>query len=90
MHGFYKTTDSGNTWISKVEEAWPEFLGIRIFFFVDEQNGWLSTIPGAGSYAILQTTDGGQTWKSLPEGLNIDSVISFHFISKKFGMGGWL
>ena len=82
--GFFRTTDSGNTWIQRSEESLSIF-GVRTFFFIDRLNGWLGTFPGAGPYAIAQTTDGGQGWKFLPEDINARDISSFSFINKELG-----
>jgi photosystem II stability/assembly factor-like uncharacterized protein len=82
--GFYRTTDGGNTWIQRSKESLSIF-GVRTFFFIDPLNGWLGTFPGAGPYAIAQTTDGGQTWEFLPEDMNVYDVKSFFFINKDLG-----
>jgi len=83
--GFFRTTDGGSTWIQRSSESWPVFLGVQTFFFIDALNGWLATIPGAGPYAILQTTDGGKTWKFLQEEMNVNDIKSFFFINKDLG-----
>ena len=87
--GFYRTTDGGNTWIRRSKESLL-ILGVNTFFFIDVLNGWLGTFPGAGPYAIAQTTDGGQTWKFLPEDMNVRDITSFCFINKDLGWAvGW-
>ena len=82
--GFYRTTDGGKTWIQRSNESLKIF-GVRTFFFVDALNGLLGTFPGAGSYAIAQTIDGGQTWEFLPEDINVRDIKSFCFINKNLG-----
>ena len=82
--GFFRTTDGGNTWIQRSEESLSVF-GVRIFLFVDRLNGWLGTFPGASSYAIAHTIDGGQSWGFLPEDLNVRDIHSFIFINKHLG-----
>jgi len=83
--GFYRTTDSGSIWVQRSPESWPIFLGVKIFFFVDTLNGWLGTFPGAGPSAIIQTRDGGKTWKFLQEDMNVYNINSFYFINNDLG-----
>jgi photosystem II stability/assembly factor-like uncharacterized protein len=82
--GFFRTTDGGSTWIQRSKESLSIF-GVHTFFFIDASNGWLGTFPGAGLYAIAQTKDGGQTWKFLPEDMNVNDIKSFCFINKDLG-----
>jgi photosystem II stability/assembly factor-like uncharacterized protein len=82
--GFFRTTDSGNTWMQTPKEVWPLGKGVQSFFFVDSLNGWLGTVPGVGGSAFIQTTDGGQTWRYLQEA-KIDNVASLCFLNKNLG-----
>ncbi|MDZ7304876.1 MAG: YCF48-related protein [candidate division KSB1 bacterium] len=82
--GFFRTTDGGNTWIQRSKESLSIF-GISTFFFVDSLHGWLGTFPGAGPFAIAQTADGGQTWRFLPENMNVRDIAAFSFINKDLG-----
>jgi photosystem II stability/assembly factor-like uncharacterized protein len=82
--GFFHTTDGGNTWIQRTSESLSIF-GVHTFFFIDQLNGWIGTWPGAGSYAIAKTTDGGQTWEFLPEDINVHNISAFCFINQELG-----
>lgn len=84
---FYRTTDGGDTWrpITDTVNGWPLAKGAQSIFFVDSLKGWVGTVPGAQTYAILHTKDGGQTWEYLPGGPNIYDVKSFSFINEELG-----
>ena len=51
----YSTADGGSSWTTSTAIAGRPF-------FIDSQHGWA---PGAGS-SVARTTDGGQTWASIP------------------------
>ena len=53
----YKTTDGGNTWVSKTTGATCAIMAIR---FYTENTGY--AVGSVGT--ILKTTDGGETWVS--------------------------
>lgn len=64
----WKTTDGGNSWQLK-----KTYSGIRLrcVSFADSLRGWVGKfqIKGSDLYALLQTTDGGETWtevKNIP------------------------
>jgi photosystem II stability/assembly factor-like uncharacterized protein len=82
--GFFGTTDGGNSW-KRCSNEWYLSMGFQALFFADSLHGWVSSILGARSKAILETFDGGQTWKLLPEGTILYRVHSFCFINKDFG-----
>jgi len=83
-YGFYRTTDGGNTWVQGPHELYLT-LGIASFYFVDNFNGWLAPILGIEASAIINTTDGGQTWGLLPEGTSLSNISSLCFINKNLG-----
>ena len=60
-NGVFKTIDTGNTW-SLVKTG--NFSGLH---FLDEQNGWASTIGGAAQ--MFFTNDGGASWNLKYESL---------------------
>lgn len=57
----YKTTNGGDSWVLK-----KTYSGIRLrcVGFADSLRGWIGKfqIKGGDLYALLQTTDGGETW----------------------------
>ena len=57
----YKTTDSGQTWVTQLAESTPQ-LPINTYFrnveFLNENVGFVGTLSGI----FLKTTDGGTTW----------------------------
>jgi photosystem II stability/assembly factor-like uncharacterized protein len=85
----YLTQDGGETWKIKTPVS-----GNRIDFsdvwFVNEKRGWVTgvqIIVGGESYRplLLETTDGGNTWKEAAVGINIwPSSVCF------VGDEGWL
>jgi len=80
--GFYRTTDGGDTWIQRSEEALSIF-GVQSFYFLDELHGWLSTFPGRG-YTIAKSINGGQNWEFEPD-MGISRINSFYFLSNEIG-----
>jgi photosystem II stability/assembly factor-like uncharacterized protein len=65
-----KTTDGGYTWRSVLADHPPSYLGIleiTDFAFKDPLTGWCSVETGGLASACYKTTDGGETWFSLPE-----------------------
>lgn len=83
-YGFFRTTDGGNTWQQiKNEIYWVN--GVQAIFFVDQLNGWLAPVLGFGFTAINSTTDGGLTWETLSENMNLSRIYSFSFLNKDLG-----
>jgi photosystem II stability/assembly factor-like uncharacterized protein len=70
------TTDGARHWRSLMlrrpklmDHGNDNFLPTQIYFF-DPQHGWILwryDFTHSSRYALLQTSDGGQTWKPLPE-----------------------
>jgi photosystem II stability/assembly factor-like uncharacterized protein len=63
------TSDGGETWEAKGTldtQGLVEFYSLQHFTFVDENNGWLMTIVGAGMnkayFLLFHTEDGGANW----------------------------
>lgn len=61
-----KTNDSGNTWTHAQIDYAPGEDQISELSFVSPASGWASTF---GPY-VYNTTDGGQTWKSISTGFD--------------------
>jgi len=84
------TIDGGKSWQAKAQPA-PDVL--RDIFFIDDQNGWL--VCEVNVYELkgkedprtylMQTTDGGETWKRINiRGANIDARL----VRAVFSQGG--
>ncbi len=94
-HGeIYRTRDAGQTWQKRDTGLDYE---IQKLFFIDDLHGWANAFichPNLTRMtALLETTDGGETWKTLS---NVDadspqSVNRFVFVNWEEGWGidGW-
>ncbi|HZW39865.1 MAG TPA: T9SS type A sorting domain-containing protein [Ignavibacteriaceae bacterium] len=71
----YKTTDGGNSWNNFTNLGQYHYKNIQ---FIDSLNGWIS---GA---KLLKTTNGGQSFTPLAEGLYFNDV---HFFDLLNGIG---
>jgi len=60
----YKTTDAGTTWQKVYEGRQEDFFNGMVF--VDERLGFAYGDPVGGSWVLLRTSDGGDTWEQLP------------------------
>jgi photosystem II stability/assembly factor-like uncharacterized protein len=67
--GVYKTTDGGATWVKQSDttmfkgpDAWPNLI-----HFWDANNGVVLGDPNDGYFEIYTTTNGGTTWKRVPQ-----------------------
>jgi photosystem II stability/assembly factor-like uncharacterized protein len=87
------TLDGGQTWKTKSQPT-PDVL--RDIYFTDEENGWL--VCEANVYELkgkadprtylMQTTDGGETWKRINiTGANVDARLVRAVFSR--GGRGW-
>jgi photosystem II stability/assembly factor-like uncharacterized protein len=68
---FLKTTDGGKTWKEKTDIQLPENVSLHKFSFLsikffDKNNGFIigSVYDDKTSILVLQTTDGGENWRS--------------------------
>ena len=78
----FKTVDAGNNWVVKFSGSGYGFFGMH---FRDSNNGWVVGGPTFGSPKIRKTSDGGETWVSLPtSGLN--QLRTVHFFSGSRGI----
>ncbi|MBN1274443.1 MAG: oxidoreductase [Candidatus Aminicenantes bacterium] len=61
----YKTTNGGLNW-KEVYHNDSEGIFLDAFAFFDEKNGIAVGDPMEGRFFVLQTSDGGLTWKRIP------------------------
>lgn len=69
---FFKTYDGGKTWKRKYMNRDPNVF-FDGFAFWDDKNGIAFSDPIDGRFFIVQTKDGGDTWKEIPS-INIPSA----------------
>jgi photosystem II stability/assembly factor-like uncharacterized protein len=62
----YKTTDGGRTWVRTYDDDTPGIFLDGLTFF-DARNGLAFGDPMDGRFFFIVTTDGGDSWRSLPE-----------------------
>lgn len=79
-----KTTDAGITWSVQRQFAMGDYYKI---FFIDEQYGWAYGQSGgtANETGGMKTTNGGNTWTSIPELNGIDKDDKIQFINRQTG-----
>ena len=81
----YKTTDKGVSWNKKLSNATYTLADI---VFVDERVGYITGVSysnGVIEMLLLNTADGGETWKIIPEMLENFLPLSLSFPSKDVG-----
>lgn len=74
--GLIKTVDSGETWTKVVENS-----QLQSVQFLDENTGW-----AAGGEHILHTSDGGENWSAVYEGLHPVSITEVSFADQTHGI----
>jgi len=62
---FYRTYDGGKSW-SKWRVAFPERVSVGEMFFENRSVGWILGFTGEPDDAMLNTQDGGKTWRRIP------------------------
>lgn len=72
-----KTTDGGNSWMSKFESPYE---GIRELSFLDHNNGW-----AIGHDNVYKTTDGGENWIAVLQ--SSEALLKLFFFN---GSIGWI
>jgi len=78
----FKTTNAGNDWVVKFSGSGYGFFGMH---FRNSSNGHVVGGPAFGSPKIRKTSDGGETWSSVPtSGLN--QLRAVHFFSGSYGI----
>lgn len=86
----FRTDDGGRTWrliaetspLGEPEGSIPFSSYSSDLFFLDEQNGWLSTTRGE----ILFTSDGGRSWTRLANLGDLSELRDLKFFSGKTGL----
>lgn len=61
----YRTTDAGKSWVKVHQEGKDAFFDA--IAFIDDKKGYVLGDPIAGNWMILETQDGGKSWKSLDQ-----------------------
>ncbi len=90
---FLKTTDAGQTWITKNNAGWPNLSYPDIqtnwhaneAWFFDQNNG---IVVGGNTSGILKTTDGGETFDTLriiPGTNSGKNIYSIYFVNSNLG-----
>lgn len=84
----YKTLDGGSTWDS-LAISYPEYYRSSDMFFIDKDNGWITTMNGTGGmwiteYPVMNTKDGGNSWFT-SEYVKSISMICCYFVSDELG-----
>lgn len=86
-----KTTNGGTNWNYVTNSGINPNDRSKVVFFLDANNGWISTKDGNGYGIIQHTTDGGASWISQgtplvnPQGGN--RIFSIYFVDAQ---NGWL
>jgi len=77
----FKTTDGGQTWVSKQSGT---TIPLYEIFFVGSDTGWAVGSDGISTSIILKTTDTGNTWarKLLRQ---MPPIFSICFINSRIG-----
>jgi len=83
----YKTSDGGENWTLQYQNTTPGVFLSSIAFW-DENHGLAVSDPVNGSFLILTTTDGGDTWTQVPTE-NIPAPLPNEFAGLP-GQGGTL
>ncbi|MBC6367682.1 YCF48-related protein [Algoriphagus sp. AK58] len=60
----YRTEDGGTSWTKVHQEGKEAFFDA--ITFIDKKKGFVLGDPVDGKWMILETSDGGKSWKSLP------------------------
>jgi photosystem II stability/assembly factor-like uncharacterized protein len=84
----YKTYDGGSTWDS-LTISYPEYYTSSDMFFIDKENGWITTMNGTGGmwitdYPVVITKDGGNSWFS-SEYVEEMGLMCCFFVNDKLG-----
>jgi photosystem II stability/assembly factor-like uncharacterized protein len=86
-----KTTDGGTNWTFVTNSGINPNDRSKTVFFLDANNGWISTKDGNGFGIVQHTTDGGANWTTQPTPLNNsqggNAIFSICFVDAQ---NGWL
>jgi len=84
-----RTYDGGETWTTIMEGSqWPILrLANRIQFLSAQVGFWMHSNASnlGGSCSILKTTDGGNTWNSINQGIGFINGSYFYFLDENNG-----
>ena len=84
---YYKTTDGGLTWSLKLTLA--NSSGVDDMQVLDSNNVVATQNGnGTGSYTIISTGDGGQTWRRAPNSPYLVYATCLHFLTPTQGIVG--
>jgi len=64
----YKTIDGGNNWEKMSLPEAEEPYSVVSIYFSDSQNGVMATSAKTDNFAVLMTSDGGNTWTGILSG----------------------
>lgn len=90
--GIYHTSDGGDTWQLQLAETRTNNVAVDSVHFINKQEGWavgrlwpvdISHDEMRG--LVLQTWDGGQTWKEVEVGENELFYVQVHFTDSGHG-----
>jgi len=82
-----KTTDSGTNWNFVNNSGINPNERAKTVFFLDENNGWISTKNDNGDGVVQHTSDGGTSWISQGIPIVNHSIYSIYFVDTQ---NGWL
>ena len=85
----YRTTDGGKSWNKVHQEGTEAFFDA--IFFEDKNSGYVLGDPVDGKWMILETKDGGKSWKlmdSLPDAIPGEAAFAASSSSMIFGSNG--
>ena len=75
----YRTTDGGETWSETFRNTEEEAFYNCMDFFPDGRHGLAMSDPVDGKFRILATSDGGRSWRVVPDDGMPDSTGEFGF-----------
>jgi photosystem II stability/assembly factor-like uncharacterized protein len=86
-----ETTNGGTNWNYVTNSGINSNYRSKTVFFLDAENGWISSKDGAGNGIIRHTTDGGASWSTqvtpLTNSQGGNAIFSVYFIDDQ---NGWL
>lgn len=82
----WKTTDGGATWSQQTIGYTTNSFANHVYFW-DANNGWSSGDPLNGKFEMFKTSNGGQTWTSVPGALAPENADEFTYVGLKKVLG---